>query len=85
MLRDLAAPGAELGFGEVPFRKDQVMHLQADIARLTKATGWVPRWSLREGLAETVRDIVNETVEDIATFAARICRHALCMVHQRSD
>ena len=57
MLRDLAAPGAELGFGEVPFRKDQVMHLQADIARLTKATGWVPRWSLREGLAETVRDI----------------------------
>lgn len=56
MLRDLAAPGAELGFGEVPFRKDQVMHLQADIARLTKATGWVPRWSLREGLAETVRD-----------------------------
>ena len=56
MLRDLAAPGAELGFGEVSFRKDQVMHLQADIARLTKATGWVPRWSLREGLAETVRD-----------------------------
>lgn len=55
-LRDLAAPGVELGFGEVPFRKDQVMHLQADIARLTKVTGWVPRWSLREGLAETVRD-----------------------------
>ena len=56
ILRDLAAPGAELGFGEVPFRKDQVMHLQANIARLTKVTGWVPRWSLREGLAETVRD-----------------------------
>ena len=24
---------------------------------------------------------MNETVEDIATFAARIRRHALCMVH----
>lgn len=56
LLRDLAAPGAALGFGELPFRNDQVMHLQADVTRLTKVTGWTPRWSLREGLAETVRD-----------------------------
>ena len=56
MLRDLAAPGAELGFGEVAFRKDQVMHLQADTTRLTKITGWTPRWSLRRGLANTVRE-----------------------------
>lgn len=56
LLRDIAAPGAALGFGELPFRNDQVMHLQADIERLTKATGWTPRWSLREGLTETVRD-----------------------------
>lgn len=55
-LRDLAAPGAELGFGELAFREDQVMHLQADITRLSKVTGWVPRWSLREGLAKTVRE-----------------------------
>lgn len=56
LLRDIAAPGAALGFGELPFRNDQVMHLQADIERLTKATGWTPRWSLCEGLTETVRD-----------------------------
>ena len=56
LLRDIAAPGAALGFGELPFRKDQIMHLQADVTRLRKATGWTPRWSLREGLAETVRD-----------------------------
>ena len=56
LLRDIAAPGAALGFGELPFRKDQVMHLQADVTRLTKTTGWTPHWSLREGLAETVRD-----------------------------
>ena len=56
LLRDIEAPGAALGFGELPYRKDQVMHLQADIKRLTKTTGWTPRWSLREGLTETVRD-----------------------------
>lgn len=54
LLRDLAAPGAELGFGEIPVRADQSMHLQADIGRLRGATGWAPRWSLRDGLAATV-------------------------------
>lgn len=53
-IRDNAAPGATLGFGEVPYRPDQVMHLEADIGRLTAATGWQPRVSLEEGLRETV-------------------------------
>lgn len=55
MLRDIAAPGAELGFGEVALRADAPTHLEADITRLSKVTGWFPRWSLRQGLAETVR------------------------------
>jgi UDP-glucose 4-epimerase len=53
-IRDNAAPGAPLGFGEVPYRPDQVFHLEADISRLTAATGWTPRVSLEEGLRETV-------------------------------
>lgn len=53
-IRDLAAPGMELVFGEVPFRPDQVMHMQADITRLCAATGWSPRISIEEGLAGTV-------------------------------
>ena len=53
-IRDLAAPGMELVFGEIPFRPDQVMHMQADIGRLVQATGWRPRVSLAEGLARTV-------------------------------
>ena len=53
-LRDLAAPGVTPLFGAVPNRSDQVMHLQADIARLTATTGWEPRVSLEVGLAETV-------------------------------
>jgi UDP-glucose 4-epimerase len=53
-IRDLAAPGLELVFGEIPFRPDQVMHMQADISRLTAATGWTPAIPIEEGLAATV-------------------------------
>lgn len=53
-LRDRVAPGAPIGFGEVPYRADQVMHLQADIRRLQQATGWSPRVGLAEGMDETV-------------------------------
>jgi UDP-glucose 4-epimerase len=52
-LRDLVNPDAVLGFGDVPYRSDQVMLLQADIGRLA-GLGWEPRVSLSEGLKETV-------------------------------
>jgi len=51
---DLAAPGMQLVFGEIPFRPDQVMHMEADISRLHQATGWQPRISIEEGLEGTV-------------------------------
>jgi UDP-glucose 4-epimerase len=53
-IRDLIDPALPLGFGEVPYRPDQVMHLCADITRLKKATGWAPRIELEEGLRQTV-------------------------------
>jgi len=53
-MRDLIDPKLPLGIGEVPYRPDQVMHLEADIARLSKATGWKPATSLEEGLKQTV-------------------------------
>lgn len=53
-IRDLAAPGAALGFGELDYRPDQVMHLQADISRLRAATGWAPQVGLADGLSQTV-------------------------------
>lgn len=51
MLRDLMHSKTELGFGDVPYRPDQVMVLQADIARLG-ALGWRPQVALRDGLKE---------------------------------
>lgn len=53
-LRDLIDPSLPLGFGDVPYRQDQVMHLEANIVRLTAATGWTPRVPLETGLREVV-------------------------------
>jgi nucleoside-diphosphate-sugar epimerase len=53
-IRDLAAPEMELVFGEVPFRPDQVMHMQANIERLRTATGWEPQIAFADGIAATV-------------------------------
>ena len=52
-MRDLVAPGASLGFGQVPYRNDQVMRLQAVITKLQQLTGWTPIVSLKDGLQET--------------------------------
>lgn len=53
-LRDLIDPALPLGFGELPYRPDQVMHLEADISKLTAATGWVPTIALDAGLQQVV-------------------------------
>lgn len=53
-IRDMIDPSLPLGFGEVPYRPDQVMYLQADIGRLRQITGWEPRTSLDEGLRQTI-------------------------------
>ncbi|HLH79464.1 MAG TPA: NAD(P)-dependent oxidoreductase [Chthonomonas sp.] len=52
-IRDNIDTSLPLGFGEVPYRPDQVMHLQADIGRL-RAIGWKPKTSLEQGLKQTV-------------------------------
>jgi UDP-glucose 4-epimerase len=53
-VRDAIDPSLPIGFGEVPYRPDQVMHLEADITRLAQATGWRPRVELPEGISRTV-------------------------------
>jgi UDP-glucose 4-epimerase len=54
LVRDQIDPALPLGFGEVPFRPDQVMHLEADVARLRDQTGWLPTVSLEDGVRQTV-------------------------------
>ena len=60
-IRDFVDPSLPLGFGEVPYRPDQVMHLKAEISRLHSATGWAPHTSLEEGLRRTVEWFKTES------------------------
>lgn len=53
-LRDLAAPSIELSFGDIPFGRDQIMHLEGDNSRLKTATGWTPLIDSLDGLADVV-------------------------------
>ena len=53
-VRDAVDPSLPLGFGELPYRPDQVMHLEADVSRLSHATGWAPAIPLADGLRGVV-------------------------------
>ena len=57
MTRDLIDPRLPLGFGEVPYRPDQVMHLEADISRLRQDTGWSPAVGLEAGIAGLIQGL----------------------------
>jgi nucleoside-diphosphate-sugar epimerase len=45
----------ELVFGEIPYRTDQVWHMEADITRLGTEVGWAPKTDIDVGLAATVQ------------------------------
>jgi len=51
-LRDIINPTIDLQFGAVPYRDDQVMHLEADMTALKEATSWYPKVSIGDGLKE---------------------------------
>jgi hypothetical protein len=53
-LRELAAPRMDPVFGEVPFRPEQMMPMQAVTYRLRVSPDWASRNGLHEGLADTV-------------------------------
>ena len=53
-IRDAIDPSLPLGFGDVAYRPDQVMLLQADVSALHRDLGWKPRTTIDEGIMETV-------------------------------
>ena len=55
VIRDVVDKNAKLDLGAVPYGKNQVMYLQADIAELTSDTGWKPVTSFADGIRETVQ------------------------------
>jgi UDP-glucose 4-epimerase len=55
MVRDRIDPSLPIGFGEVPYRPDQIMRMDVDVSRLREATGWKPEVGLEDGLSRTIR------------------------------
>jgi len=53
-VRDIAAPGLPLVFGEIPYKADQIWHMEADIGKLTRLSGFRPKVTLTDGLSRTV-------------------------------
>lgn len=54
ILRDNIDPSVKLSFGKIPYGENQVMHLCADIEKLTKDTGFLPEISFEEGIKRTI-------------------------------
>ncbi len=64
LIRKECGTKAVPSYGAVPYRDDQVFHLQADVRKLSAATGWYPRVSLAEGLRATIayeRQIIRDS------------------------
>lgn len=53
-LRDAIDPALPLGFGRIAYGPLQVMHLQADISRLSADTGFAPRVEFADGIGKTI-------------------------------
>jgi UDP-glucose 4-epimerase len=61
-IRDVIDPRLVLEFGALEYRPDQVMFLQADISKLTKATGWLPKSNIDLAIKETVSWYIRESL-----------------------
>lgn len=60
IMKDVINPNLEIGFGEIPYSDNQVMHLCADISALTKDTGFIPITDFRTGVKKTIEWCIKE-------------------------
>ena len=54
LIRHAINPDMTIDYGAVPYRPDQVMHLEANTSKIKRLTGWVPEVSIQEGLIEMI-------------------------------
>ncbi len=52
--RSYIETNVEIGFGEIPYSENTVMHLAGDISKLQTTTGFVPQISFEEGIQKTI-------------------------------
>ena len=62
-IRDAIDPELKIGFWEVPYLPDQVMHMRADISTLTADTGWQPQTKFAKGVMGMLSVMKNERLK----------------------
>ena len=55
-IKEAFNPGIEINYGKVPYRPDQVMHLEADVSKIYNATGWKYSTGIREGIYQILSE-----------------------------
>ncbi len=63
VVRDLINPEIPLRFGGIPYSKEQVMHLEADISALRDDVGFEPQVEFQDGIKKTIEWIKKENNE----------------------
>lgn len=53
-IRSYINPKLEIGLGDIPYSENQLMYLCADISKLTKDTGFIPKFTFEEGIKLTI-------------------------------
>lgn len=59
-IKDIINPSIKLGFGDVEYAPNAVMHLACNISKLTNDTGFIPSVEFDEGIKRTAEWIKNE-------------------------
>lgn len=64
ILRDIVNPSVQLGFGEKEYYPHQAMYLCADIEKLQRDTGFVPKVSFEDGIRATAKWVKMQIAEE---------------------
>jgi nucleoside-diphosphate-sugar epimerase len=54
IIKQLSNSPTEIGYGDIPYRKDEIMTSTADISALAEL-GWAPKIGIYEGLSKSLR------------------------------
>ena len=60
IIRDKIDKSLPLGIGDIPYPKNVVMNICADIETLTADTGWTPQIEFEEGIERTIKYILDK-------------------------
>ena len=66
MIKKISGSKTVLGFGKVPYRKNEAMCLKANIRKIS-ALGWEPKISLEDGIRMVITQLRGSRNEEIGT------------------